>query len=155
MAMRRRELMLLGLAACAPAAVRPAAAEADAELVKMVTALGSAWSRGDSSAYAGWFSARADYVLANGTHLRGRSAIRQGVAALLAAQFKGTGAVLSLESSRPLGGGVRLAHVMTAVSRGSGPNATVMRYYTTMIITGKGDAARIEAAQDTSVGGAA
>lgn len=54
----------------------PASAEASEAAVRaLVEEIGDAWGRGDADAYARLFAEDADYVVFDGTHLKGRAAI--------------------------------------------------------------------------------
>jgi len=62
----------------------------EATLRAQLTALGEAWGRGDANAYAALFTPDADYVVFDGTRLRGRDQIAHAHRQLFERWLKGS-----------------------------------------------------------------
>ncbi len=79
--------------------------------------LGEAWGRGDADAYASLFTEDADYVIFDGTHLKGRQEIADTHRPLFERFMKGSRLVTESSSMRFLSPDVALIHSRGAVLR--------------------------------------
>jgi len=82
----------------------PAAQAARRQIQELLDQLSVAWQAGDAAQYAAHFTADADYVVFDGTHLRGRAAIAQAHQPLFDGIMRG---------SRLVGGGITDFRLLT------------------------------------------
>lgn len=95
----------------------------DAEFVRIVRHLETAWNAGDGIAFAEPFAEDADFVTIRGEHLRGRQAIGAGHAGIFRTIYAGSRNSYSIESSRLLRADVALVHVHSVLDSPQGPLA--------------------------------
>lgn len=89
----------------------------EAAIQGLIQELGEAWDRGDADAYASLFTEDADYVVFDGTHLKGRQEIAEAHRPLFERFMKGSRLVTESSSLRFLSPDVALIHSMGAILR--------------------------------------
>jgi uncharacterized protein (TIGR02246 family) len=94
-----------------------------AALADIVRRLEAAWNAMDGAAFAADFAEDADFVNVRGEHLRGRSAIADGHAAILRTIYAGSTNRYTVEAARLLRPEVALVHVHSRLDAPRGPLA--------------------------------
>jgi uncharacterized protein (TIGR02246 family) len=89
----------------------------EASIQNLIRELGEAWDRGDADAYASLFTEDADYVVFDGTHLKGRQKIADAHRPLFERFMKGSRLVTESYSIRFLSPGVALVHSKGTILR--------------------------------------
>jgi uncharacterized protein (TIGR02246 family) len=72
------------------------------------------WTRGDGYAYAASFTEDADYILWNGTHLKGRQAIAAAHQQLFETRFGGSRLECEIQHIRFLSDDIALVHLQSS-----------------------------------------
>lgn len=87
----------------------------EAAIRDLLQRLGEAWERGDADAYASLFTEDADYVVFDGTHLKGRQEIADTHRPLFERFMKGSRLVTGSSSMQFLSPDVALIHSRGAI----------------------------------------
>lgn len=97
-------------AAAAGAATKEASPD-DTAVRAIVQSLQDAWNAHDGKAFAAPFAADADYVVVNGTYIKGRPAIEQGHAQIFSTIYKESRNAATVRGVRFIRPDVAVAHV--------------------------------------------
>jgi uncharacterized protein (TIGR02246 family) len=108
------------------------------QVATIVRALQDAWNAADAPAFAAPFAEDADFVNVYGMLARGREAIQQGHAAILAGPYAGSTIAYTPESVRLLRPGVAVAHVHAVLVIPGGPMAGEHQARWSAVLTGEG-----------------
>jgi uncharacterized protein (TIGR02246 family) len=152
---RRLSLALAALVACAfyasaPAAV--AAAETDeAAIRENVRQLEAGWNAKSGAQFARPFAADADYVVINGTYVKGREAIAQGHQRIFDTFFKESTLSLSVKQVRMLRPDVAVVHVTATNKIPRGAETHTVDAFITLVMTKESGTWKIAAFQNTGV----
>lgn len=106
------------------------------QIATIVQALQDAWNAADGAGFAAPFAEDADFVNVYGMLARGREAIRQGHAAILAGPYAGSTVAYTPESVRLLRAGVAVAHVHAMLVIPGGPMAGEHQARWSAVLTG-------------------
>lgn len=90
---------------------RPYHTEDEAAIRKIVTSLEEAWNAGSGKDFAAPFDEDADYVVINGTHIKGRKEIAAGHQRIFDTVYKNSRQSPTVQSIRFLSDTIALAHV--------------------------------------------
>lgn len=111
--------------------------------------LEAAWNAADGTAFGAAFADDADFVDIRGDYHKSRQAIAAGHQALLDSIYKGSTVDYRLIQAREIAPDLTLAHVSATMKAPVGPLAGENNSTFTLLIKGKGEAARIVAFQNT------
>lgn len=150
---RNISLALVALLACAlnaPAQTQTGGGD-DAALRENVRRLEAGWNSKSGAAFAKPFADDADYVVINGTQIKGREAIAQGHQRIFDTVYKDSVLSLSVKDARMLRADVALVHVSAHLKSTPGPGAQEGDAVITLVMTKENGAWKIAAFQNTSV----
>lgn len=152
-----RRLALAALVACAVYAAAPAAAAADgkdeAAIRENVRQLEAGWNAKSGAQFAKPFAADADYVVINGTYVKGREAIAQGHQHIFDTFLKESTLSLSVKQVRRLRPDVAVVHVAAINKIPRGAETRTVEAMITLVMTKEAGAWQIAAFQNTGVEG--
>lgn len=137
---------MLACATCAAAQTQTAGGD-DAALRENVRQLEAGWNSKSGAAFAKPFAEDADYVVINGTQIKGREAIAQGHQGIFDTVFKDSTLSLSVKQVRMLRADVAVVHVSAHLKSGQGEADALI----TLVMTKESGAWKIAAFQNTSV----
>lgn len=120
-----------------------------AALQALFQALATAWSHNDAQAYGALFEQDADYVVFDGTHIKGRERNVAVHTQLLSTLLRGTRLEGEVEHMRMLSADVALVHTLGAVLYPWQRKAAGRQSRQTLVCVRHGDAFRIAAFQNT------
>ena len=110
-----------------------------------------AWNAHDGKAFATPFAADADYVVVNGTYIKGRDAIEQGHTQIFTTFYKESRNAATFKGVRFLRPDVAVAHVEWNLEFKAGGETRKSRALNTMVFTKEGDRWSIAAFHNTPV----
>lgn len=142
-------LALAALLACAlgaPAQTQTAGGD-DALLRENVRQLEAGWNSKSGAAFAKPFAEDADYVIINGTQIKGREAITEGHQRIFDTIYKDSTLSLSVKQVRMLRADVAVVHVSGHLKATQGESDAVI----TLVMTKENGAWKIAAFQNTPV----
>lgn len=151
--------LAIALAACALAATVRAAAPPDspsaddAAVRENVRQMEAGWNAKSGALFAKPFAEDADYVVINGTHIRGREAIDKGHQRIFDTVFKDSTLALSVKQVRFLRPDVAVVHVDGRNTVKQAGEARVWNAIITLVMVRDGGAWKITAFQNTQVAG--
>jgi uncharacterized protein (TIGR02246 family) len=149
---RNLSLALVAILACATgAAAQTQTGGDDALLRENVRQLEAGWNVKSGAAFAKPFAEDADYVVINGTQIKGREAIAQGHQGIFDTVFKDSTLSLSVKQVRMLRADVAVVHVSAHLKSAQGAGAQEADAVITLVMTKEGGAWKIAAFQNTSV----
>jgi uncharacterized protein (TIGR02246 family) len=152
---RRLALALAALAACALHAAAPGAAAADdgdeAAIRENVRQLEAGWNAKSGALFAKPFAADADYVVINGSYIKGREAIAQGHQRIFDTFYKESTLTLSVKQVRMLRPDVAVVHITGTNKTPRGAETQVGEAIMTLLMTKESGVWRIAAFQNTGV----
>ena len=142
-------LALAALLACAlgASAQTQAAGGDDAALRENVRQMEAGWNSKSGAAFAKPFAEDADYVVINGTRIKGREAIAEGHQRIFDTIYKDSVMSLSVKQVRMLRADVAVVHVSAHLKFGAQEGDAVI----TVVMTKEGGAWKIAAFQNTGV----
>lgn len=142
-------LALAAILACAlqAAAQTQTAGGDDALLRDNVRQLEAGWNAKSGAAFAKPFAEDADYVVINGTQIKGREAIAQGHQRIFDTVYRDSTLTLSVRQVRMPRADVAVVHVNAHLKSGAQEADAVI----TLVMTKEGGAWKIAAFQNTSV----
>ena len=151
--LRRLTLALAALAACALYAAVPAAADGadDAAIRENVRQLEAGWNAKSGAQFAKPFAEDADYVIINGTYIKGREAIAQGHQRIFDTFYKESTLSLSVKQVRMLRPDVAVVHVTATNRYKRDGEAQVAEAILTLVMTKESGGWKIAAFQNTQV----
>jgi uncharacterized protein (TIGR02246 family) len=123
----------------------------DALLRESVRQLEAGWNAKSGAAFAKPFADDADYVVINGTQIKGREAIAQGHQGIFDTVFKDSTLSLSVKQVRMLRADVAVVHVSAHLKSAQGAGAQEADAVITLVMTKESGAWKIAAFQNTSV----
>jgi uncharacterized protein (TIGR02246 family) len=150
-------LALLSLIACTFTVVAQesktpkAPAEDEAAIRENVKQMEAGWNAKSGAAFARPFADDADYVIINGTHIRGRDAIDKGHQQVFDTSFKNTTMSLTVKQVRFLRPDVALVHVSSHRDAPESERELVGNSVMVMVMTKEGGRWRIASFQNTRV----
>lgn len=151
----RLTLAFAALAACALYAALPAAAATDAAdeaaIRENVRQMESGWNAKSGAHYAQPFAADADYVVINGTYVKGREAIAQTHQGIFDTVFKESTLSLSVKQVRMLRPDVAVVHVTASNRYKRGAETHTGEAILTLVMTKESGGWKIAAFQNTEV----
>ncbi|HEV7890607.1 MAG TPA: SgcJ/EcaC family oxidoreductase [Pyrinomonadaceae bacterium] len=149
---RNLSLALVAILACATgAAAQTQTGGDDALLRENVRQLEAGWNAKSGAAFAKPFAEDADYVVINGTQIKGREAIAQGHQGIFDTVFKDSTLSLSVKQVRMLRADVAVVHVSAHLKSAQGAGAQEADAVITLVMTKESGAWKIAAFQNTSV----
>lgn len=114
----------------------PATHAADETAIKqLVQQLQDGWNAHDGKAFAAAFAADADYVVVNGTKVKGREEIEKGHAGIFATIYKDSHNVGSVKSIRFLRSDVAIVHVEWNLEHSIGGGRSKARAMNSLVVT--------------------
>ena len=119
----------------------------DALLRENVRQLEAGWNAKSGAAFAKPFADDADYVVINGTQIKGREAIAEGHQRIFDTVYKDSTLTLSVKQVRMLRADVAVVHVSAHLKSGAQEADAVI----TLVMTKENGAWKIAAFQNTSV----
>lgn len=143
-------LALAAVLACAlqaAARTQTAGGDDDALLRENVRQLEAGWNAKSGAAFAKPFAEDADYVVINGTQIKGREAIAQGHQRIFDTVYRDSTLALSVKQVRMLRADVAVVHVNAHLKSGAQEADAVI----TLVMTKESGAWKIAAFQNTSV----
>ena len=142
-------LALAALLACAlgASAQTQTAGGDDALLRENVRQLEAGWNAKSGAAFAKPFAEDADYVIINGTQIKGRDAIAEGHQRIFDTIYKDSTLTLSVKQSRMLRADVAVVHVAAHLKSTHGAGDALI----TLVMTKENGAWKIAAFQNTPV----
>lgn len=150
---RRFTFALAALVACALYAAAPAAADNadEASIRENVRQLEAGWNAKSGAQFAKPFAADADYVVINGSYIKGREAIAEGHQRIFDTFYKESTLSLSVKQVRMLRPDVAVVHVTgtNKVPRGAETHAT--EAIITLLMTKESGVWKIAAFQNTEM----
>jgi uncharacterized protein (TIGR02246 family) len=147
-------IMLAAVAACAfgARAQQAGAAGADEAAVREnVRRMEEGWNKKSGELFASPFAADADYVVINGSQIKGRETIARAHQGIFDTVFKDSALSLSVRQIRFLRPEVALAHVAAHLRVGQGAAAREADATITMVMTKDAGGWKIGAFQNTGV----
>lgn len=124
-------------------------AQDEAAIRAVVRAVEAAWNAHDGKAFAAPFAADADYVVVNGTYLKGREAIERGHTQIFTTFYKESRNAATVKGVRFLRPDVAVAHIEWNME--PRPGADRARALNTMVMTKEGGTWSIAAFHNTPV----
>jgi len=151
--LRRLALALAALAACALYAALPAAADNadEAAIRENVRQMEAGWNAKSGEQFAKPFAADADYVVINGSYVKGREAIAQGHQRIFDTFYKESVLSLSVKQVRMLRPDVAVVHVTGTNKIPRGAETQTGEAFMTLLMTKESGVWRIAAFQNTEV----
>ena len=151
--LKRSTLALAALAACVfYAAATAAAGDGDeAAMRENVRQMEAGWNAKSGEQFARPFAADADYVVINGTHIKGREAIARGHQQIFDTFFKESALSLSVKQVRMLRPDVAVVHVTGTNKFPRGAETRAVEVLITLVMTKESGAWKIAAFQNTEV----
>ena len=149
-----RRLALAALAACALYAAMPAAAADngdEAAIRENVRQLEAGWNAKSGEQFARPFAADADYVVINGSYIKGREAIAQGHQRIFDTFYKESTLSLSVKQVRMLRPDVAVVHVTGTNKVPRGAETQIGEAIITLLMTKESGVWKIAAFQNTEV----
>jgi uncharacterized protein (TIGR02246 family) len=148
-----RRLALAALAACALYAAVPAAADNadEAAIRENVRQLEAGWNAKSGARFARPFAADADYVVINGSYIKGQEAIAQSHQRIFDTFYKESTLSLSVKQVRMLRPDVAVVHVTGTNKVPRGAETQVGEAIMTLLMTKESGAWKIAAFQNTGV----
>lgn len=147
-------LVLAAVLACAfgaSAQTQTAGGGDDAALRENVRQMEAGWNAKSGAAFAKPFADDADYVVINGTQIKGREAIAEGHQRIFDTIYKESVMSLSVKQVRMLRADVAVVHVSGHMKASRGAGAREGDAVITMVMTKENGAWKIAAFQNTSV----
>lgn len=124
----------------------------DEEAVRaVVRQLQDGWNAHDGAAFAAPFAADADYVVVNGTYIKGRDAIEKGHVGIFTTIYKESRNVATVKGVRFLRPDVAVAHVEWNLEFKAGGETRKARAINTLVLTRDGGRWSIAAFHNTPV----
>ncbi|MEP7343335.1 MAG: SgcJ/EcaC family oxidoreductase [Acidobacteriota bacterium] len=143
-------LTFLSLAAQAGHAQTPQTSSADeAAIRQIVQQLQDGWNAHDGKAFAAPFAADADYVVINGTKIKGKEAIEEGHTGIFTTVYKDSHNVGTVKGLRFLRPDVAVVHVEWALEVRTGDKVEKARATNSKVMTKAGGKWAISAFQNT------
>ena len=118
------------------------------QVVKLVE---NGWNTHDGKAFAAPFATDADYVVVNGTTIKGREAIEKGHTAIFTTFYKDSHNVSTVKSIRFLRPDVAVVHIEWNLEFRAGGETRKGHAMNTMVMTKDGDKWSIAAFQNTPI----
>lgn len=125
----------------------------EAKIRQIVQQVQNAWNAHDGKAFAAVFATDADYVVVNGTYVKGREAIEKGHTQIFATIYKDSRNAATVKSVRFLRPDVAVAHVEWNLEWRVGAEAKKSRALNTMVLTKDAEGWSIAVFQNTPVQG--
>ncbi len=151
--LRRLSLALAAVAACGLYSWSPAAAAAgdsdEASIRESVRRLEAGWNAKSGAKFAEPFAADVDYVVINGSHVKGREAIAEGHQQIFDTVFKESVLSLSVEQLRMLRPDVAVVHVNGTNRFRRGAETHAVEALITLVLTKESGAWKVAALQIT------
>jgi uncharacterized protein (TIGR02246 family) len=122
----------------------------EAAIRENVQEMEAGWNAKDGSLYAKSFSANADYVVINGTHVQGHDRIARGHEEIFKRIFKDSTISLSVKQIRFLGRDVAVVHVAGHLRMDRGTTRAT-DFIITLVVTRNGNGWKTVAFQNTEV----
>ena len=146
-------LALAAVLACAlsASAQTQTSGDDDAALRDNVRQLEAGWNAKSGASFAKPFADDADYVVINGTQIKGREAIAQGHQRIFDTVFKDSTLSLSVKQVRMLRADVAVLHVAAHLKSAQGAGAQEADAVITLVMTKESGAWKIAAFQNTGV----
>jgi uncharacterized protein (TIGR02246 family) len=145
-------LALAAVLACAlSASAQTQTGGDDAALRENVRQLEAGWNAKSGAAFAKPFADDADYVVINGTQIKGREAIARGHQGIFDTVFKDSTLSLSVKQVRMLRADVAIVHVSAHLKSAQGAGAQEADAVITLVMTKESGAWKIAAFQNTGV----
>lgn len=150
---RRFTFALVALVACALYAAAPAAADNadEAAIRENVRQLEAGWNAKSGAQFAKPFAADADYVIINGSYIKGREAIAEGHQRIFDTFYKESTLSLSIKQVRMLRPDVAVVHVTGTNKVPRGAETQVAEAIITLLMTKESGVWKIAAFQNTEV----
>lgn len=150
---RRLTFALAVLAACGLYAAAPAAADSadEAAIRENVRQMEAGWNAKSGAQFAKPFAADADYVVINGSHIKGRETIAEGHQRIFDTFYKESTLSLSVKQVRMLRADVALVHVAGTNKIQRGAETQVGEAIMTLLMTKESGVWKIAAFQNTEV----
>ena len=154
---RTHSLTLAALAACALGAAAQelpatqAGAADDAALRENVRQLEAGWNAKSGALFAKPFAEDADYVVINGTQIKGRDAIAKGHQGIFDTVYRDSVLSLSVKQVRMLRADVAVVHVSAHLKTSQGAGAREADAVITLVMTKEKGEWKIDAFQNTGV----
>jgi uncharacterized protein (TIGR02246 family) len=152
--LRRVSLALAAVVACALnlTATAAAADESDeASIRKNVRQLEAGWNAKSGAEFAKPFAADADYVVINGSYLKGREAIARGHQRIFDTFYKESTISLTVKQARMLRPDVAVVHVAGVLKIPRGAETQTAEAFMTLLMTKESGGWKIAAFQNTGV----
>jgi uncharacterized protein (TIGR02246 family) len=134
-----------------PAAGPGSSSQDEAAVRAIVRSVQDAWNAHDGKAFAAAFAADADYVVVNGTYVKGREEIERGHAQIFSTIYKDSRNAATVRGVRFLRPDVALAHVEWNLEFKSGGETMKAQAVNTLVLTKDGGRWSIAAFQNTPV----
>jgi uncharacterized protein (TIGR02246 family) len=106
-----------------------------AAIRQVVQRVQDAWNANDGKAFAAPFAQDADYVVVNGTFVKGREEIEKGHIGIFSSIYKGSHNVATVKSVRFLRKDVAVAHIEWNLEFTAGGEKRKARAMNTMVVT--------------------
>jgi len=123
----------------------------EAAIRQVVQQVQNGWNAHDGKAFAAPFAPDADYVVVNGTKVKGREAIEKGHTAIFSTIYKGSHNVGTVKSIRFLRPDVAIVHVEWNLEFRAGGEMRKGHAMNTMVMTKDGGKWNIAAFQNTPI----
>jgi len=152
--LRRLTLALAALAACALYAAAPAGAAGDedeAAIRENVRQMEAGWNAKSGAQFAKPFAADADYVVINGSYIKGRETIAEGHQRIFDTIYKESTLSLSVKQVRMLRPDVAVVHVTATNKFARDGQTQVGEAFITLVMTKESGVWKIAAFQNTGV----
>ncbi|HEX8189483.1 MAG TPA: SgcJ/EcaC family oxidoreductase [Pyrinomonadaceae bacterium] len=149
-----RRLALAALAACALSAAAPAAAAGDDDegaIRENVRQLEAGWNAKDGALFAKPFAADADYVVINGSQIKGRETIAEAHQRIFDTLYKESTLSLSVRRVRMVRPDVAVVHVTGTNKITRAAETQTVEAIMTLLMTKESGVWRIAAFQNTQV----
>lgn len=127
------------------------ASQDEAAIRAAVQSVQDGWNAHDGKAFAAPFAPDADYVVVNGTYIKGRDAIEQGHTQIFSTFYKESRNVATVKGVRFIRPDVAVAHVEWNLEFKAGGRMTKARALNTMVFTKENGKWSIAAFQNTPV----
>lgn len=123
-----------------------------AAIAALVGEMESGWNAKNGAQFAMPFAEDADYVVINGVHIKGRSAIAQGHQQIFDTVFRKSTLKTTVERSRLLTADIAIVHVRSDLTVGEGSSVDTRSGRIMLILSRNRGNWEIEAFQNTSIG---
>jgi len=125
----------------------------EAAIRQIVQQVQDGWNAHDGKAFAAPFSLDADYVVVNGTYVKGREAIEKGHAVIFSSVYKDSRNIGTIKSIRYLRPDVAVVHIEWNLEYRAGEETRSGRAMNTMVMAKEGGKWSIAAFHNTPIEG--